>query len=117
MASHNMVGAAGEKMAADWLRANGYEILHQNWRYSHYELDIIARKGKRLHFIEVKTRTGSRYGFPEEFVGKKKFRNIQRAADEFLFRNPGHRWIQFDILAITCSKYKEPEFFLVEDLS
>lgn len=117
MASHNMVGTAGEKMAADWLRARGYEILHRNWRHSRYELDIIAKKGDLLHFIEVKTRSGSRYGFPEEFVGRKKFRNIQRAADEFLFLHPGYRWIQFDILSITLWKDSKPAIFLVEDVS
>jgi len=116
MALHNSFGADGELLAEAWLKEKGYEILHRNWRHSHYEIDIIAQKGKMLHIIEVKTRSGTRFGYPEDSVGKKKFKNLQRAADEFLFLNPGHRWIQFDILSITIHKNKEPEYFLVEDV-
>lgn len=116
MAEHNLFGVDGENMATEWLKGKGYEILHRNWRHSYYEIDIIARKNKMLHFIEVKTRNFSPVGYPEDNVGKKKFKNLQRAADEFLFRNPGYQWIQYDILAITLYKDKDPEFFLLEDV-
>ena len=55
MASHNDTGKHGEELAAKWLIERGYELLHRNWRHSHYEIDIVATKGKFLHFIEVKT--------------------------------------------------------------
>ncbi len=51
MAIHNKFGADGETLAAEWLTGKGYEILHRNWRHSHYEIDIIALKNKMLHFI------------------------------------------------------------------
>ena len=69
-----------------------------------------------LHFIEVKSRNDSSIGFPEDSVTKKKFKNLQKAADEFLFLNPGHKWIQYDVLSITVYKNREPEFFLLEDV-
>jgi putative endonuclease len=116
MAEHNKFGNEGENLAAEWLKEKGYEILHRNWRHSHYEIDIIARKNKMLHIIEVKARNASPFGHPEDNVGKKKFKNLQRAADEFLFLNPGNKWIQYDILAITLYSDKEPEFFLLEDV-
>ena len=116
MASHNELGKDGEQMATDWLVTKGYEILHRNWRYKYYEIDIIATKGKLLHFVEVKSRQSTQLGYPEESVTKKKFKNLQRAADEFLFQNPGYKMIQYDILAITLLKNKEPEFFLIEDV-
>jgi putative endonuclease len=116
MAEHNEFGFEGEDMAAKWLAEKGYQIMHRNWRYKQYEIDIIALKNNFLHFIEVKTRHGSYYGNPEDSVGKKKFKNLQRAADEFLFLHPGHKWIQYDILAITLFKNKDPEFFLLEDV-
>ncbi|MEI9944549.1 MAG: YraN family protein [Chitinophagaceae bacterium] len=117
MASHNKVGTDGEELAAVWLATKGYEILHRNWRYSHYEVDIIAKKNKILKFVEVKCRNASPYGgFPEESVTKKKFKSLKQAADEYLFLNPGHKWIQYDVLAITLYKDKEPEFFLLEDV-
>jgi putative endonuclease len=116
MASHNKLGAEGENLAVEWLLANGYEILHRNWRYSHYEIDIVAKKKKILCFIEVKARNASPFGYPEESVTKKKFKNLQRAADQFLFLNPGYKWVQYHILAITLRKGKEPEYFLLEDV-
>ena len=116
MATHNKFGADGENMAVDWLIAKGYEILHRNWRYKYYEIDIVALKNKMLHFIEVKTRNESTIGFPEDSVTKKKFKSLQKAADEFLFLNPGYKWIQYDVLSITVHKSKEPDFFLLEDV-
>ena len=116
MATHNTLGVDGENLAAEWLKTKEYEILHRNWRHSHYEIDIIASKNKMLHFVEVKCRNASPFGFPEDSVTKKKFKNLKMAADEFLFRNPGHRWIQYDILSITLYKNKEPDFFLLEDV-
>lgn len=116
MATHNDVGKAGEEQATAWLMEKGYTILHRNWRHSHYEIDIIATKGKFLHFIEVKARNYTPYDYPESSVTKKKFKNLQKAADEFLFQHPGHKWIQYNILAITFHANKEDEYFLIEDV-
>ena len=85
MASHNKLGEEGEELAVKWLKENGYEVLHRNWRHSHYEIDIIALKNNMLHFVEVKARKNSPFGHPEDSVTKKKFKNLQKAADEFLF--------------------------------
>lgn len=49
-------GAAGEAFTVDWLRANGFIIHERNWRYNHYEVDIIATRRGVMHFVEVKTR-------------------------------------------------------------
>jgi putative endonuclease len=116
MASHNELGQEGEGLALAWLRENGYEILHCNWRYSRYEIDIVATKDDTLHFVEVKARKASPFGYPEDSVRKKKFKNLQKASDEFLHLNPGHKWIQYDILAITLYDDGEPEVFLIEDV-
>ena len=53
MASHNKIGTEGENLAAEWLKAKGYEILHRNWRHSHYEIDIIAVKNKILNLLKL----------------------------------------------------------------
>lgn len=116
MASHNDLGKEGEEMAAKWLVEKGYTLLHRNWRYSHYEIDIIAVKNDKLHIIEVKARKGNHFGNPEDSVTKKKFKDLQRAADEFLFHNPGYKWLQYDVLAITLFGDKEAEYFLLEDV-
>lgn len=116
MALHNELGKEGEQLAIKWLKERGYEILHINWRYSYYELDIVAKKNEKLHFVEVKARQNDKYGNPEDSVTKRKFKRLQRAADEFLFLNPGYKWIQYDVLAITLNKDGETEYFLLEDV-
>ena len=116
MAEHNDTGRKGEDMAAAYLSGMGFRILHRNWRYSYYEIDIIAVKNNILHFIEVKSRYHVQGGHPEDSVTKKKFRNLLNAADEFLFKHPEYKLVNYDILAITLHKYRKPEYFLLEDV-
>ncbi|MEO8583140.1 MAG: YraN family protein [Flavitalea sp.] len=116
MAAHNTTGLQGEMLAADYLTANGYDILYRNWRCSYYETDIIADKNGVLHFIEVKTRHSVRFGYPEEAVNSKKFGNLKKCAVLFLALHPGWKRIQFDILSIIQSRKNNPEFFLIEDV-
>jgi putative endonuclease len=116
MASHNETGKDGEQLALGWLRKNGFEILHCNWRFSHFEIDIIARKNSLLHIIEVKSRNYYPGAFPEESVTKKKFTFLKNAADEFLFQHSEYKHVQFDVLSITLHQYKEPEYFFIEDI-
>lgn len=117
MAHHNLTGNLGEKMAVKYLLDKGYAILHRNWRHKNWEMDVIAEKNNKLHFIEVKTRRTTTFGFPEEDVSKKKVRNLMGAAEEYLLIHPKWKLIQFDILSITLEKNKEPDFFLIEDVS
>ncbi|HET9823888.1 MAG TPA: YraN family protein [Chitinophagaceae bacterium] len=116
MASHNQLGKEAEQMAVDFLTKNGYEILHCNWRYSHYEVDIIAKKNDLLKIIEVKSLKRASIRNPEESVTRKKFKSLLRAADEFLFQNQEYKHIQFDVLSIVLNSRSEPEFFLIEDV-
>ena len=53
MAQHNDFGKEGEALALEFLRKNDFEVLHCNWRYSRYEIDIIAKKQGLLHIMEV----------------------------------------------------------------
>jgi|SRR5678815_570423 putative endonuclease len=116
MASHNRLGKEAEQMAVNYLKEKGYEILHCNWRYSRYEIDIIAIKKELLRIIEVKSLKSSALRYPEESVTKKKFNYLLKAADEFLFQNQQYRHVQFDILSIVLNPDKEPEYFLIEDV-
>jgi len=116
MALHNELGKKGEQMAEAYLLQNGYEILHRNWRHSHYEIDIIAMKNKVVHFVEVKLRSSTKFGMPEQNVKRKKFQSLLLAADEFLFQNQEYRNVQYDILSINTSRDNEPEFFFIEDV-
>ena len=115
MSEHNDFGKQCEDKAVAWLIRNGFRILHRNWRFSYYEIDVIARKDDMLHFIEVKARKFSKFEYPEASVGKKKFKDIQKAANAYLTMNPGNKWIQYDRLAITIFERKE-EYFFIRDV-
>jgi putative endonuclease len=115
MAGHNTTGKKGEELAAAWFKAAGYAILHQNWRFSHWEVDIIAERNGTLHFIEVKTLSSQKFGYPEQKVGKKKLQHLINAAQQFLLQNPQWQRIQFDVLSITLTD-AAPDYFLLEDV-
>jgi putative endonuclease len=116
MAQHNLTGNRGEALAVTHLTEKGYKMLHQNWRHSHWEVDIIAERNGILHFVEVKTRQTRKFGHPEESVGKKKMQNLISAAEEYLYQQPQWKRIQFDILSITILKDEPVEYFLIEDV-
>lgn len=116
MALHNKLGKEAEEMAVSHLAGLGYEIIHCNWRHSHYEIDIIAIKNGLLRIIEVKSLKSSSFRHPEESVTKKKFKFLLKAADEYLFQNPKYRNVQFEILSIVAVPGKDPDFFLIEDV-
>ncbi len=115
MNSNKETGQTGEDLAANYLQKNGFKILNKNWRWGSREIDIIASKNQYIHFIEVKTRTGKKYGYPDDAVSKMKIRFMMDAAEEYLFRNPGWKRIQFDILAIELGG-KEIVYTYIEDV-
>ena len=104
MAKHIQTGKLGEQLGAAYFVKEGFCILEQNWRHSHWEVDIIAHKSGVLHFIEVKTRRTKQFGHPEDAVTKKKIRNLINASEEYLYQFPQWKRIQFDILSITILK-------------
>jgi len=116
MARHNEMGKRGEQLAVIFLVRQGYAILHCNWRSAHYEIDIIAVKNKVLHFIEVKTRSTDRFGYPEASVTNKKLHHLLRAGSAFLFHSPKFKEAQCDILSIVLYKNDSPQYFLIEDV-
>ena len=116
MATNQQKGQKGEALAAEWLMRRGYTLLHRNWRFSKFEIDIIATKDQTLHFIEVKSRTSLKFGNPEDQVDKKKLAKMIDAGEEYIYQNPGWKKVRFDILAIKMFKGLEPEFFLIEDV-
>ncbi len=111
MAQHNETGSTGERLAATWLAKNGFVIKERNWRYKHLEVDLIAQKSDTTHFIEVKTRHTTRYGYPEESITKVKMKNLKDAAEQYQHIHPGIKWIQFDVLAILIQSGKIDYWF------
>lgn len=106
MSTHIDSGKHGEHLAVDYLKAEGYEIIAVNWRYKYWEVDIIARDGIYLVFVEVKSRSGDRYGAPSDFVDIKKQRNLIQAAEEYLELINYQGEIRFDIVSVYLGSNK-----------
>ncbi len=80
-------GRDHEQQAAAWLKSRGYVILEQNYRTPRGEIDIIARDGDTICFVEVKGRTQFAFGAPAEAVTRRKQAKIIRTAGHYLARN------------------------------
>jgi putative endonuclease len=95
-----------ERRAARWYRLRGYRILDTNVWIAGFELDIVARRGKRLIFCEVKSKSGPRFGDPLEMVTPRKIERIRRAAEAWLAANAVHRGcrVSFDVVAERSGK-------------
>lgn len=70
------LGPWGEEMACKHLIAQGYQVLHRNFRFKKSEIDIIVRKGQTIVAVEVKTRTGTIVGSPFQAINKSKQRHL-----------------------------------------
>lgn len=100
MAHQQEFGRWAEAQAADWLGGKGYRILERNWRYKQAEIDIIARDGPILVFVEVKGRSGWGCGDPGERIDHYKKRLIVDAGMAYM-RQIGHEWeVRFDIVSV-----------------
>jgi len=110
MRKNNETGARGERLAEEYLREKGYFILNRNWHYVHKEVDLIARDGDTLVFVEIKTRHGWRFGFPEESVSIKKQQNLRDAASAYLEQYPEFEWVRFDVITIVFQNERIDEF-------
>ena len=77
-------GTLGENAVAEYLQREGYRILARNYRYQRAEIDLIAKKGNQISFVEVKTRSSNRFGTPAEAVTPAKRANIIRGEQGYL---------------------------------
>ncbi len=100
MSKHSKIGIKGEQLAEEFLLKKGYSIINKNWRSGRKEIDIIAFKDKILAIVEVKTRTVSVFGFPEEAVNLRKQNNLKVAAEAFVAQFPEYVNVRFDIVSI-----------------
>lgn len=101
-------GKSGEKIAAEYLKAKGFEILFTNYRYGHKEIDIIARDKNYIVFVEVKAGRSKTYGPPAGWVNLRKQKKIAEVATAFMqeYQFPGYDF-RFDVVAIDASSGKE----------
>ncbi|SDE45929.1 putative endonuclease [Mucilaginibacter pineti] len=115
MAQHLELGRAGEALAKAHLENAGYEILDENWTHGKAEIDLIAYKDKVIIFTEVKTRTGTAFGQPEDFVDARKQKLLADAADEYIYLMDHKGDVRFDIVAILFDRDKNYILNHIED--
>jgi putative endonuclease len=114
--AHLARGVAGEKLACRYLRRNGYKILYRNFRgRSGGEIDIVARDGDTLVFIEVKTRSREDFGRPLEAIGTDQQQRISRGALAWLrmLDNPDILF-RFDVVEVVMTE-SEPRIELIKN--
>jgi len=98
-------GKSGEDHAANFLRLKGYRVLERNYRVGQGEIDLIARRGGTLVFVEVKTRRGKAQGTPLEAVTAHKVKRLSAAAAVYLAAHPQERGdCRFDIVTLGPGK-------------
>ncbi len=115
MAKHTEIGTNGEQLAVIFLKNKGYTILETNWRTGKKEIDIIAESTDSIVFVEVKTRSSSAFGFPEEAVSTRKKNLLKAAAEEYYLQKLPEKLPRFDIISITLSTNATPRIHHIED--
>jgi len=118
MKNKKSLGSLGEGFAKGYLTRKGFKIIMAPFRCKSGEIDIIGKIDDTLVFIEVKTRTGNRYGSPLESITPAKQRQIIRTAEIYLayFNKDPFKTARFDVIGIT-QNYGEssPEITHIED--
>ncbi|MBI4844602.1 MAG: YraN family protein [Nitrospirae bacterium] len=108
------LGEKGEGIAVKFLREKGYKVMEQNFKTPAGEIDIIAKDGETLVFVEVKTRESLIYGMPFEAVNRSKKHKIANTALLYLKRFKQLPPCRFDVVSIFYENNR-PEFELIRD--
>ena len=114
MTDNIKTGDDGEALAAEFLQQKGYEILARKYRFRKSEIDLIVSRGNWLVFIEVKTRSSTAFGYPEQFVDYQKKNMIFAGALEYMISKNWTGNVRYDIVAITIVK-GESQIHHIED--
>ena len=110
------LGERGEDLAVRALRRAGYQILERNVIYGRNEIDILAREGDTVAFIEVKTRRETGTFQPEDNVTPDKERRIIRAADYYLAKHQDpETYYRFDVVTVVLPDEGKPEVTIWRD--
>lgn len=100
--SSTSIGRQAEDIAIKWLISRGWKVVDRNWRTRWCEIDIVARHGQVLHFVEVKYRRNEHYGGGLSSISREKCRRLQRAALAWLQSRAATDWpYQIDVLVLS----------------
>jgi putative endonuclease len=109
------IGKAGEEVAVQYLCQHGYRIVERNYRCRFGEIDLIARDGATLAFIEVKTRRSHQYGPPAEAVTREKQRHLINASLVYLMQQKKvDELCRFDVVTVEMDA-QQPRVELIKN--
>ncbi|MCU0419873.1 MAG: YraN family protein [Cyclobacteriaceae bacterium] len=115
MSDKTSKGREGEARAAAFLEAKGYTVLERNYRHKRSEIDLIVKKDAWIVFVEVKLRTSDSFGYPEEFVNRKKVMRILEGAEYYTYVNRWEGPVRYDIVSIRQLPNEAEEIRHIED--
>lgn len=116
MNTRKKLGNRGERIAASFLRKQGCQIIEKNYHSRLGEIDIVAKEGESIVFVEVKTRRSADFGLPEEALSYDKRRRLSKLALNYL----AHRRIEgsncrFDVVSILMDNNKVKHIELIKN--
>ena len=110
------LGQRGEMAVWHFLVKEGYKILEKNYQCNLGEIDVVAEKGGRIRFIEVKTRTSDRFGSPEEAVTLTKQKKLSKLASFYLKEKQKiDSPVSFEVAAVHWSRESAPQIKIIEN--
>jgi len=113
--NNKALGKKGEEIALNFLKRKGYKILERNFKNKLGEIDIIARDNRVLCFVEVKTRTSFKFGYPQEAITPTKQRQLNKVALSYLKQyNLLSKPARFDVVSVVFEKNK-PEITIIKN--
>ena len=112
-------GNYGEDLACKFLQKQGYKILERNYFIRGGEIDIVAKEGEYLVFVEVKTRYSHEYGLPSESITPWKIKALLKTAAFYCMKvNWGDKGYRIDLVSIDFAEEKNnPEIELLKDIT
>ncbi len=101
------IGKYGEGLASDFLIRQGARIIEKNYYTRYGEIDLIAFMGDEILFVEVKTRTGSGYGYPEQAINYFKVKHLYKAIDKYLDRKHLNNFWRLDGISVEVDRVQK----------
>lgn len=109
------LGNIGENIASDYLRSKGFRVIERNFSCRMGEIDIIAKKGDDIYFVEVKTRKDNKFGHPFESITLNKQRQILKIAKYYLLGLKKEVDCHLSVIGITLNKSGKTIIDFLED--
>jgi putative endonuclease len=110
------IGNRGEDLAAAYLESKDWLVFDRNYRFEKAEVDIVATDRNYIVFVEVKFRSNTYFGLPEEHVTPQKEANIKKAAEAWIYeRKMDTAVVRFDVISIVQKANEAPQITHFED--